>query len=169
MRDAAFLSSASLRPDEVRPNYLRKASLRANVNAKLSDKGSLAISTGYVSSRLRLPQNDNDVLGIISSGYTGGGTGSDTISDIPTWGFFPPHRSFQVLATQDIERFTGSAQGEWRPISWLSARATSGVDFTQRVDHDLRRHHATWWLWTCVVAIVLGLYGLRFVRRRSRG
>jgi dolichyl-phosphate-mannose--protein O-mannosyl transferase len=33
---------------------------------------------------------------------------------------------------------------------------------------DLRRHHATWWLWACVVGIVLGLYGLRFVSRRNR-
>ena len=33
---------------------------------------------------------------------------------------------------------------------------------------DLRRHDATWWLWACVVGIVLGLYGLRFVLRRGR-
>jgi uncharacterized protein DUF2530 len=34
---------------------------------------------------------------------------------------------------------------------------------------DLRRHHAMWWLWACVVGIVLGLYALRFVSRRNRG
>jgi cytochrome bd-type quinol oxidase subunit 1 len=34
---------------------------------------------------------------------------------------------------------------------------------------DLRHHHATWWLWACVVGIVLGLYALRFVSRRNRG
>ena len=33
---------------------------------------------------------------------------------------------------------------------------------------DLRRHHATWWLWACAVGIALGLYGLRFVKRRAR-
>src|SRR5216117_2540575 len=58
-----------------------------------------------------------------------------------TWGFFAPHRTFQTLALQDVERFTGSAQGEWRPISWLSARASSGVDLTQRIDRDLQRFH----------------------------
>jgi TonB-linked SusC/RagA family outer membrane protein len=128
-----------LRPEEIRPNYLRKVSVRANLTSRLSDKGSIAVSTGYVSSRLRLPQNDNNVLGIISNGYTGGGLGTDS-TDIPTWGFNNgPHRTFQVLATQDVERFTGSAQGEWRPIPWLSARATAGVDFTERVDRDLQR------------------------------
>jgi RsiW-degrading membrane proteinase PrsW (M82 family) len=34
---------------------------------------------------------------------------------------------------------------------------------------DLRRHDATWWLWACLVGIVLGLYALRFVSRRQRG
>jgi membrane protein DedA with SNARE-associated domain len=32
--------------------------------------------------------------------------------------------------------------------------------------HDLQRHHATWWLWACGLGLVLGLYGLRFARRR---
>ncbi len=128
----------SLRPEEIRPNYLRKVSLRANLTSKLSEKSNISVNTGYVASRLRLPQNDNDVLGIISSGYTGGGRGSDS-TEFPTWGFFPPRQTFQVLATQDIERFTGSAQAEWRPLPWLSGRATAGLDVTQRVDRDLQR------------------------------
>jgi len=128
-----------LRPEEIRPNYLHKVSLRANLTSKLSDKASLAISTGYVSSGLRLPQNDNDVLGIITNGYTGGGLGTDS-TDIPTYGFnSAPRQTFQVLATQDVERFTGSIQGDWRPLPWLSARATVGSDVTQRVEGDIQR------------------------------
>lgn len=34
--------------------------------------------------------------------------------------------------------------------------------------HDLQRHHATWWLWSCACGIVLGLYGLRTALRRRR-
>jgi hypothetical protein len=33
---------------------------------------------------------------------------------------------------------------------------------------DLRRHHTTWWLWSCGIGVVLGLYGLRFAARRRR-
>ena len=33
---------------------------------------------------------------------------------------------------------------------------------------DLRRHHAMYWLWSCLIGIGLGLYGLRFVSRRQR-
>jgi len=128
-----------LRPEEIHPNYLKKVSLRANVTSKLSDKATLAISTGYVSSRLRLPQNDNDILGIITNGYTGGGFGSAS-KDTTTYGFnFAPRHTFQVLATQDVERFTGSIQGDWRPLPWLSGRATVGSDVTQRVEGDIQR------------------------------
>jgi membrane protein DedA with SNARE-associated domain len=34
--------------------------------------------------------------------------------------------------------------------------------------HDLQRHDATWWLWSCGLGLVLGLYGLRFSVRRRR-
>jgi len=132
-------SRTELRPEEIHPNYLKKVSLRANLTSKLSDKATVAISTGYVSSRLRLPQNDNDVLGIITNGYTGGGLGTDS-TDIPTYGFnSAPRRTFQVLATQDVERFTGSITAEWRPLPWLSGRATAGTDVTQRVEGDIQR------------------------------
>ncbi len=33
---------------------------------------------------------------------------------------------------------------------------------------DLQRHHATWWLWSCGLALLVGLYGLNFTRRRRR-
>jgi hypothetical protein len=36
--------------------------------------------------------------------------------------------------------------------------------------HQLNRHHAGWWLWTCVAGIVMGGYGVTYfyVRRRPR-
>ena len=33
---------------------------------------------------------------------------------------------------------------------------------------DLRRHHATYWLWSCGIGVTLGLYGLHFTRKRNR-
>lgn len=32
--------------------------------------------------------------------------------------------------------------------------------------HDLQRHHATYWLWSCGIGVVMGLYGLHFIRKR---
>jgi hypothetical protein len=48
---------------------------------------------------------------------------------------------------------------------WAIALVVLAVFFR----HDLQRHHATWWLWSCGFGLVLGLYGLRFaLRRRAR-
>lgn len=33
---------------------------------------------------------------------------------------------------------------------------------------DLEHHHATYWLWACGIGVVLGLYGLHFLRKRDR-
>ncbi|HEX3823636.1 MAG TPA: DUF2530 domain-containing protein [Mycobacteriales bacterium] len=50
-------------------------------------------------------------------------------------------------------------------VLWAVALVVLAVFFR----HDLQRHHATWWLWSCALGLVLGLYGLRFaLRRRAR-
>jgi hypothetical protein len=45
---------------------------------------------------------------------------------------------------------------------WAVALVVLAVFFR----HDLQRHHATWWLWSCGLGLALGLYGLRFAHRR---
>ena len=47
-------------------------------------------------------------------------------------------------------------------VGWILAFVVLVVFFR----HDLSRHHATWWLWTCGLGVLLGLYGLRFAHRR---
>lgn len=47
---------------------------------------------------------------------------------------------------------------------WIVAFVVLAVFFRDQ----LSDHHATWWLWACLVGIALGLYGLRFVSRRDR-
>jgi hypothetical protein len=47
-------------------------------------------------------------------------------------------------------------------VLWAIALVVLAVFFR----HDLQRHHATWWLWSCGLGLVLGLYGLRFALRR---
>jgi len=52
-------------------NLLRRGNLRANINAQVSEQLSLAVSTGYLSSGLGLPQNENNALGYLSAGLLG--------------------------------------------------------------------------------------------------
>jgi hypothetical protein len=50
-------------------------------------------------------------------------------------------------------------------VLWLVALVVLLVFFR----HDLQRHHATWWYWSCGGGVLLGLYGLRTaLRRRNR-
>lgn len=49
-------------------------------------------------------------------------------------------------------------------VLWAVAFVVLSVFFRD----DLRRHHAQWWLWSCLIGVALGLYGLRFVIRIQR-
>jgi hypothetical protein len=49
-------------------------------------------------------------------------------------------------------------------VAWIVAFVVLAVFFRD----DLRRHHAEFWLWSCGIGVVLGLYGLRFVSRRRK-
>ena len=118
-------------PDNVlRPNTNRRVSLRTNLSAHPRSNLDLQANVGYVSGRLRLPQNDNNVLGMLPSGFFGT---TDTLGN-PGWGFFRPGEIFSLERTQNIERFTGSGQVHWRPFTWLSGRGTVGYDIGNRFD-----------------------------------
>jgi hypothetical protein len=84
-----------LREDEIYPNKLSKWSIRANTNFVISPKATGSVNMGYVSSSTRFPQNDNNILGILSSALNGDGRG-ETQPAI-AWGFFRPGETFQRL------------------------------------------------------------------------
>jgi TonB-linked SusC/RagA family outer membrane protein len=127
----------SLRQDELNPNNIDKVNLRSNLTAVLSPKANLQINLGYVTSSLRLPQNDNNVLGIHSSGLNGDGRGGQDSNR--AWGFFRPGETFQFLTKQTVQRFTTGATANYSPINWLTSRAVVGLDLTSRIDQQLNR------------------------------
>ena len=120
----------SLPDNVIRPNYDKQVNLRANLNSHPTEKVDISAHIGYVSGNLRLPQNDNNVLGLLPSGYFGG---TDSLG-ASNWGFFSPGEIFSLYRAQNIERFTGSTDAQWRPRSWLTGRATVGLDIGQRTD-----------------------------------
>src|SRR3989442_587889 len=98
------------------PNYLNRVSARANVDFHVSPRADVSLATGYLSSAVRMPLNDNNILGVLPSGFLG--FGDSTIND--GWGFFPPGDVFQIRTSQAVERLTGSLRGTWRPLSFLA-------------------------------------------------
>jgi TonB-linked SusC/RagA family outer membrane protein len=121
--------------EQLRPNARRRVSLRANMETHMNPRLDLAVSTGFISSTQRLPQTDNNTTGLLSNGL--GGLNKDN----GRFGYraFTPNEFFAENVKQDINRFIGSGTANWRPLSWLAVRATSGVDFTNRLDTDLCR------------------------------
>src|SRR3989454_1111567 len=120
--------------DQLRPNGLRKTSVRANLQANLNPRVDVLLSSGFISSRLRVPPTDNNTTGLLSNAF--GGLG---VKNNGRWGYraFTPDQMFSELIGQDINRFIGSATANWRPTSWLAARGTAGIDFVDRLDTDL--------------------------------
>jgi TonB-linked SusC/RagA family outer membrane protein len=123
---------ASLRQDELNPNNIDKVNLRSNISAVLSPKANVQVNLGYVTSSLRLPQNDNNVLGNASSALNGDGRGLSAPGG--PWGFFTPGDNFQLLTKQTVQRFTTGATANYSPLNWLTSRAVVGMDLTNRVD-----------------------------------
>lgn len=113
-----------------RPNQLKQTSLRSNLHVQPMTALDFTGNLGIVQSRGRLPQNDNNVTGMLPSGLFGRGqAGSAGI-----WGFFLPGDVFQILVQQDISRITGSLASSWRPTTWFTARGNVGLDYTGRTD-----------------------------------
>ena len=115
-------------------NQLRHATLRANATAHLGPNFDLTVNSSYGQNRLRLPQNDNNVRGIIPSGILGLAF-DDSVNH--GFAFQQPANIFAINSQQNTERYTGSATGTWRPLTWLSANIVTGLDFSNRIDQEL--------------------------------
>src|SRR6266576_3772180 len=115
------------------PNDLRRTSLRANLHHTASRLLDIAVSTGYTSSNLGLPQNDNNSAGIASSGLLGSASGNTAKLG---YGFLTPTQAFNIFVAQGVERFTGSVNANFRPTSFLTLRAVAGTDVTNRFDQQ---------------------------------
>src|SRR5206468_4020010 len=120
--------------EQLRPNGLRRVSIRANIGASPNSRLDLEGSTAFITSTLRVLPTDNNTTGLLSNAL--GGPGNVTNG---RYGYrlFTPNGMFSASINQDINRFIGSGTGRWRPTSWLAFRAIGGVDYASRMDTDL--------------------------------
>jgi TonB-linked SusC/RagA family outer membrane protein len=124
--------------DQIRPNQFRAVNLRSNVRATLSSATRVSFDAGFVRDHATLPQNDNNVLGMLPSAYFGKGITTEPsvqpagAVDGQQWGFFRPGEVFQFTTAQDVSRFTGSGHLDWKPLDFLTGQATVGLDYTSR-------------------------------------
>jgi TonB-linked SusC/RagA family outer membrane protein len=133
--------------EQAHPNRLRRVNVRANLSANLNDKMDVQVSSGFVTSSLRLPQIDNNAFGIGSNGFGGPGfknfmvvhvTGQTARNNLG-WRSATPDETFSMVHYQDVNRAIPTGTFNYRPTSWLAMRATAGLDFTSRKDTELCR------------------------------
>jgi len=110
-------------------NENRQVSVLANLHQQAGPRADFQARVGYTSGKLRLPENDNNSLGVVSSAFLGR---ADTINQ--GYGFLTPAQSFSIRTFQTIDRFTGSFQTNFRPWEWLVVHGVAGMDFTSRFD-----------------------------------
>lgn len=132
-----------LRDYTERPNVLGKNSLRANLNAAVSPKLDLQVSTGFINLAQRFSLESNATAGLGShafggpgfknNGVVGGGLGTP-LNGYRAW---TPGYTWQEKAGQSLNRFVGSINANYRPTSWWQNRLTIGNDYTARVDDNL--------------------------------
>jgi len=127
-------------------NTDQRAGGRMNLNAQLTDSWNIQLGTNYLADHLRLPQNDNDILGIVSSGILGSAF-DDSIPGkaCPSPGCAHGYLNGQIpqvleavwQTRQDIQRFQNSITSNYQPLHWLKASGTVGLDYLSRYDNEL--------------------------------
>ena len=122
---------------QLRPNALARNSLRANLSARLSQNLNIQLSSAYINSNARFPQNEDNSNGLMVAAI--GGTWRGDLADAQGDSLHG-YRSFMMgdvlsqTTTQAINRFLNSLSAQATPLNWLALRASVGSDYTLRSD-----------------------------------
>jgi TonB-dependent starch-binding outer membrane protein SusC len=113
-----------------RNNELARTSLRANVRGQIRDDLELTVTSGWISSDIRLPWNDN-TEGPVGNAITGE---PEDDPEFRGYGGAPPSMLARIDTRQGLGRLVGSANTNYRPIHWLQFVGTAGLDVLNRRD-----------------------------------
>ncbi len=151
--DVGYFGSLSYEDQEgtFRNNDLQRINLRGNFNVAAREELDVSVSTAFIDTEIRLPDNDRSAVGMVTNAgaglpYFSFGTRSDGSRGDCAITFFAGSPEslcaaregnltarFGKLETienlQNVQRFIGSTVTSWRPTSWLSSRVSLGVDF----------------------------------------
>jgi TonB-linked SusC/RagA family outer membrane protein len=128
---------SSLPTEQIRPNALRRNSFRANVQSQLSSKFNVQVSSGYINSLTRFPQNEDNGNGLMVNAMGAiwrtdlKDPAGDPLLGARNWS---AGEVFSRTAKQGIDRFVNSLAAQYTPFGWLTTRATFGYDLTARAD-----------------------------------
>lgn len=126
-----------VRDEWLHPEALQRENARVNVSATVSPALDLSVNIGLAKSDQRLPQTDNNTLGLGAAMLLTRGTDHGGLDYNPVGAFgealhgysgVTPAEIFQYSTTERIQRSTASATALWHPLSWMQNSATVGMD-----------------------------------------
>jgi TonB-linked SusC/RagA family outer membrane protein len=147
-----FLDSTgnALRESWIHPENFSRKSFRGNLNSALNPKLDLAFNSGFTRTSQQLPPVDNNSFGFLYNALNNPGfkptvacqtnkvscLGYSNVGrlgeELGGYGFYTPGNTFQRLNSLAVDRFISSGNGQWRPLTWLNADATLGLDIAAR-------------------------------------
>ena len=139
----------AMRDEWANPEAFQSYGARANLSASFSPKFDLNANAGFSNTNQRLPQTDNNTFSFIYSALNNPGFNHDGLgySELGTlkeyrngYGGFSPAQIFQVLRENQTQRFIGSADATWRPLSWMQNDGTIGVDLADNNFNGICRY-----------------------------
>lgn len=110
----------------LRNNSLDRNSFRANFEAFPTDDLTLTAKTGYTTSSIARPQNDNNIYGYV---------GNSTIARV-RYAFADSQAVESAENVLENNSFTGSVQASWTPIDGLQLNATAGYQSNEGRNDD---------------------------------
>ncbi|MGI8509438.1 MAG: SusC/RagA family TonB-linked outer membrane protein [Gemmatimonadaceae bacterium] len=113
----------------------QRAGGRANLSAQPLRNLSVQLGSSYLADHLRLPQNDNNLLGIISTGLLG-----RAFDDSAARGYLGtqiPQQIYAIRTRQDVQRFENTINSTYQPLGWLTATGVFGLDYLNRYDNEV--------------------------------
>ena len=113
----------------------QRASGRANLSMQLRDNWNVQVGSSYLAGHTRLPQNDNNVLGVVSSALLG-----NAFDDPVAHGYLSgqiPQALYAINTRQDVNRFENTLNTSYQPLSWLTATGVAGLDYLNRYDNEV--------------------------------
>jgi TonB-linked SusC/RagA family outer membrane protein len=132
----------TLRPWSERPSFRDATSVRVNLNTALNSKLDVGINSNFTFIGQRLMPSSNATVGLGSQafggpGYPGNGTVATYGTPLHGYRAWTPWFINQEKLAQNVSRFIGSANINYRPTSWLQMRSDIGTDLTDRIEDDL--------------------------------
>ena len=129
----------------VHNNDYERLNLRANITQALSSKVDLSVRSNFIRSQARFITEGEQSNGVLTSVVFTPTTYNPYIN--PTTGTYPYNpvlgpNPFVIMnefeAPEDVTRFVGGLEAQWRPLANLRVRYVAGVDDYRRQDRFLQ-------------------------------